>query len=242
MTYMFGIFWQARSAISPTNLASVAVDQFQKVESNVKLQREELKALTRDLGNLQLQVEGTGRLSFSLSREQILGLAENYLSSKFVNEGGTTSPFTIYPKVVRADVNKKLDGALHLPSRTIFVKLTKHLMDERTLQQEVEKAREQNPSDTWIFTHQESQRIDVKFEPFFVSENRILWGHFRVMPLTDLIKEISYGHFTASIESKESKSRDTSGKGTAYMKENDSEEEEVTRFLLARSSLAQQAT
>ncbi|MGI0092037.1 MAG: hypothetical protein ACREBS_10035 [Nitrososphaerales archaeon] len=210
LPFMLNSAWEAHTALSPANLASTAISEFQKFERNAKLQEEEVRSLTHEFEHLELKSEGTGRLSLTLTRDELLELIGNYLVSQFLNDGSAGSKFTIssnYPGY---------DGMLSLPSKAIFTKLIEDKIDQHVVFGEIDEAETLNPAEVWMFSFDEDQRSDIRFGPVFVSENRILFGRFRLIPVTDLLKEITNGHFSASIESR--------GKTRA----------EGTRFLLTR--------
>ncbi|MHB2037061.1 MAG: hypothetical protein ACYCPW_10025 [Nitrososphaerales archaeon] len=194
LPFMLNAVWEAHQVLSPGNLASTAIGQYQRLENNARMNREELAALTRDVGKLDLQSEGTGRLSLTLTRPQILVLIANYLSSKYFRRASTDAelkPVTAMPDY---------DGMLVLPTKAVFVKLIREDLDQESLVKEIGKAETLNPSDVCIICYQTSHRTDILFDPVFVSENRIERGRFRLMSLPDTFEEISKGKFTATIE------------------------------------------
>ena len=199
LPYMLNAVWEAHQVLSPGNLASTAISQYQKLENKARLNREELEAVTKDIGKLDLQSEGTGRLSLTLSRPQIMVIIANYLSSQYF--GQTSSDAELKPAVAVPDY----DAMLVLPTKAVFVKLIKDDLDQKSLVKEIDKAETLNPSDVCIIAHETSRRTDILFDPVFVSENKIQRGRFRLMSLPDLFGEISKRQFTATIEnSKES--------------------------------------
>src|SRR5487761_188150 len=94
LPFMISAVWEAHAALSPANLASVAASEYQRLETNAKLREEEMKSLTQDIGRLNLQAESTGRISLTLSRNEILELVGNYLISQFRNDGSAGAQFT----------------------------------------------------------------------------------------------------------------------------------------------------
>ncbi|MDG7001454.1 MAG: hypothetical protein JRN15_20345, partial [Nitrososphaerota archaeon] len=58
-----------------------------------------------------------------------------------------------------------------------------------------------NPSELWIFSFNDIQRADIKLDPVFAGENKILRGRLRVIPVADLFKDMSSGKFTAYTQS-----------------------------------------
>lgn len=195
LPYFLNAFWQAHTAMSPVGLASAAIDQYQKIEKDLKDQQEEITNLFADFGQLDLMIEGMSRLSLSLSRDQLLALIGNYLCTKFVRETNGN-----YELVTKQEQNG-FDGVLYLPSRSVFVKLCKTSLQDGMLEQELETAKSLNPSELWIFSFNDHQRMDIKLDPVFAGENKVLRGRLRVIPVADLFKEISGGKFTAYTQS-----------------------------------------
>ncbi len=189
LPYMLNIFWEARTALSPGGLAAVALNQYERVERNNKLQEGDLQLLARDLGQLDMKIEGTGRISLTLSEDQLLSFIGSYLISFFLSEGSSSS------ELVRTSKAREYDAALVLPGKTIFVKLCRGQLDEAALSLELERAKALNPSEVWIFPYFEIEGKDIQLDPVFVSENRILHGHLRVVPLSEVMINATGGRF-----------------------------------------------
>ncbi|MDG6997908.1 MAG: hypothetical protein JRN15_02205 [Nitrososphaerota archaeon] len=194
LPFMLNAAWEAHSILSPAGIASRAVSEYQKFEKNTKLQRDEIKSLTKQIDSLDIQAEETGRISLSLTRAELLELVGNYLVSQFLNVGSAGVKFS-------QTSNGDYDGILRLPDKSIFAKLIQGEIDQQRVFSEADKAESLNPSEVWIFTHDASKRSDIRFGPIFVSENKILRGRFRAMPVTDIFSDITKGRFSALIES-----------------------------------------
>ena len=214
---MLNAFWEAHTALSPGGLITIALNDFQRAERDFKLQQQDLALLARDLGQLDMKIEGPGRISLTLSREQFLGFIRNYLVARFLGEGSARSDLVALPN------SKDYDASLGLPSRTIFVKLGKDPLDEHTLELELESAKAVNPSEVWIFAYYETEERDIRLDPSFVSENRILYGHLRVIPASQVMREATGGRFFAFVL----------GKRKDFPESNLSQEDSV-RFLLVK--------
>jgi len=209
LPFMINAVWEAHTVLSPANLASAAASEYQRLETSAKLREEEIKSLKQDIGRLNLQSESTGRISLTLTRSEILELAGNYLISQFRNDGSAGSQFTV------SSSHQGYDGMLNLPNKVVFSKLVREKIDQNWIFGEVDKAESLNPAEVWIFTYDE-HRFDVRFDPVFVSETRIMRGRFKLLPLTEMIGSITRDSFSASIES--------SGES----------EDDVTRFMLTK--------
>ncbi len=210
--YMLNVVWEAHQVLSPGYLASTAIEQYQRLENNARMNREELSALTRDVGKLNLESEGTGRLSLTLTRPQLKVLIANYLSSEYFRQASANAE--LRPATALPDY----DGMVVLPTKSVFVKLIKEDLDQKSLVKEIDKAETLNPSDVCIICYETSHRTDILFDPVFVSENKVQRGRFRLLSLPDLIGEISKHKFTATIEKSE-----------------DSQEEDSVRILFVKS-------
>ena len=97
--------------MSPVGLATTAVDQYQRMDKDLKDQQKELANLYADIGQLNIQIEGVSRLSLSLSRDQLLMLIESYLNTVFVIEGNRSLELTTMDK------QSGFEGILNLPHR-----------------------------------------------------------------------------------------------------------------------------
>jgi hypothetical protein len=190
LPYMLNVYWEARTTFSPGGLAAVALNQYERVEQNHKLQRVDLELLAHDLGQLDMKIEGAGRISLTLSKDQLLGFIRNYLISYFLSQGSSSS------ELVRTK-GKDYDATLTLPSKTIFVKLRKSSLDEAAINLELERAKALNPSEVWIFPYFGIEGKDIRFDPVFVSEDRILYGHLRVVPVSEVMTAATGGRFFA---------------------------------------------
>ena len=209
LPFMINAVWEAHTVLSPANLASAAASEYQRLETSAKLREEEIKSLKQDIGHLNLQSESTGRISLTLTRSEILELTGNYLISQFRNDGSAGSKFTV------SSSHQGYEGMLNLPNKAVFSKLVREKIDQNWIFSEVDKAESLNPAEVWIFAYHE-HRFDVRFDPVFLSETRIMRGRFKLLPLTEMIGSITRGSFLASIES--------SGES----------EVDVTRFMLTR--------
>lgn len=193
LPFMLNAAWEAHSILSPAGLATRAVSEYQKFEKSTKLQRDEIKSLTKQISALDIQTEGAGRISLSLTRVELLELVGSYVALQFLNVGSAGVRFIHTPK-------GDYDGILRLPDKSIFTKLIQGEIDQQAIFNEADKAEGLNPSEVWIFTYDASKRSDIRFGPIFVSENKILHGRFRVMPVTDIFNDITKGRFSAVIE------------------------------------------
>ncbi|MDG6906412.1 MAG: hypothetical protein JRN20_11570 [Nitrososphaerota archaeon] len=193
--FVLNTFWQAHTLMSPVGLASAAVDQYQRMEKVVESQQRELENLFADIGQLDLQIEGTSRISLSLSRDQLLILIGNYLNSTFIREGNGRL------ELANMQGSEGFDAILNLPSRSVFVMLRNTSLDGIAVEKDLELAKSLNPSEVWIFGFSEQQRMDVKLDPVFVGENTVLRGRFRIIPVSDMLKEVSDGKFKAYVQS-----------------------------------------
>jgi hypothetical protein len=205
---MIAVAWQAQTMMSPGNVISSVLGQYQKLNQNASSSSEEIKSLVKETNLLDLKNEGFGRVSLTLSREQLLALIGNYLTSKFTKEGAPPTSFAVASE--DEENPKDYDGTLFLPSKAVFVKLRKQSLDEASIQKEIEKARAVNPSETWIFSYLGSQNKDFRLEPVFISENITLSGRLRLMTVPDLLFQLTQGHFTASLEVLVAEEKDSS--------------------------------
>lgn len=194
LPYMLSAVWEAHQVLSPGYLASTAVEQYEKIEKNARINREELAAVTRYVGMLNLQSDGTGRLSVTLTKSQLLALIANYLSAQYFGQSSRDAELIPSPAV------EGYDGMLTLPSKSVFVRVLKEDLDKEMWVKEVNKAETLNPNDVCIICHETSHKTDILFDPVFVGENKVQRGRFRLMSLADLFGEISKKKFTAIIE------------------------------------------
>ncbi|MGA2875166.1 MAG: hypothetical protein ABSE82_06450 [Nitrososphaerales archaeon] len=210
--YMLNVVWEAHQVLSPSYLASTAIEQYQRLEDIARTNREELSHLTRDVGKLNLQSESMGRLSLTLTRPQMLVLIANYLSTEYFRQASVDAE--LMPVASLPD----FDGMLVLPTKSVFVKLNREDLDQKSLIREIDRAETLNPSDVCIVCYETSHRTDILFDPVFVSENKVQRGRFRLISLPDLFEEISKRKFTATIE-----------------KSTESQEEDSVRILFVKS-------
>jgi hypothetical protein len=198
---MINAAWEAHNALSPLNLASSAINEYQKSERNARVQEEEFKSLVKQIDHLNLRNEA-GRLSLTLDRKQILELIGIFLVNQFLTEGSWGSKFEV------TDNHEGYDGMLGLANKMVFAKLVGETVSEKWVFAEADKAEKLNPSEVWIFMLQEGPRSDIKFGPVFVSEHKVLRGRFRVLTVTDLLKSITKGRFVARLDTTATKTND----------------------------------
>ena len=187
------ILWKTHTALSPAKLASAAMNGYTNIEKDISSRLMELRAVFNDIPGVDLQYDRRGEISLSLPKAQLLGLMGNYLKSRY---SASSQPAMFLPG------HDGYDGTAFLTDRTVFVKLVKSELDLQ-LETEIERAKKLNPSDVWIFS-QGQIRSEFEFDPVFLSENKILRGHLRVMPTSSIITEISgrkYRAFSRDFES-----------------------------------------
>ncbi|MDG6904851.1 MAG: hypothetical protein JRN20_03600 [Nitrososphaerota archaeon] len=193
LPFVLNAVWEAHSVLNPVRLASTAASEFQRLEEDGKRKELEIKSLARDIGNLNLRTDNEGRLSLILTRDQLLEIAGNYLISQFLSEGSFGAHFETSSKP------PDYDGMLNLPNKAIFAKIVETEIDQNWIFNEADKAVELNPSEVWIFNYND-QRFDVRFDPIFISEGKILRGRFKLIPATELISFATKGLFSATID------------------------------------------
>ena len=194
--FTLNVFWEIRSNLSPTRLTAETLGRFSKIEDDLgNIQRVELEAVFREILQRNFHVERDGLLALSLSRQDLLVLIERILIRKFVGEGAKTSRLDILPHTAGRD------AVLRLATRDISAKLYFSQSDAAFLQSDLESAKRSNPSELWIFSWlSEVQERDLRFEPVFLSEFRILKGGFRVRNITSIFDEITEQRFSARID------------------------------------------
>ncbi len=192
LPFMINAAWEARSALSPVNLATTAVKEYQKIEKNHWLQEREIESFAKEIDHLKLKSEGGGRLSLTLDRKQILELVGNYLVNQFLTEGSWGARFLV------TESYSGYDGVLSLANKNVFAKLVEEKIDDRWVFSEADRAEKLNPSEVWIFVLEEGPRSDIKFGPVFVSEHKIMRGRFRVLSISDVLRSTTKDRFTAT--------------------------------------------
>jgi hypothetical protein len=195
LPFVLNAAWEVHSVFSPAGLTLRAVSEYERLESNSKLQKEELKTLTEQIGQLDVHSEGTGRISLALTRGELLEVIGNFLVLQFLNEGSRGARFMPISRE-----SSDYDRMLRLPDKRVFAKLLEKGVSQDQVSIEMEEAKKLNPSETWILTYENNHRLDITFDPVFVSEKKILHGRFKILPVTDMFNTITKGHFTASIE------------------------------------------
>ena len=186
--------WEARSAISPARLTTEALDQYSKVEAEGKLQRNELQAVLEEILRQKIHLEGAGKIALTLSREEVLTLIGRILKRQFAGEGANRVELDILPH------DSGRDAILPLLTRNVSVKLYLSSEDAANLQSDLEEAKKDNPSELWIFSWLPSlQERNLRFDPVFLSESRILRGRLRVQPIGSIFNEITEGNFSATL-------------------------------------------
>jgi hypothetical protein len=196
--YLIGGLWQAHDALSPMGLIARVTDQYQKINENTAASAEELSSIIREVKSLDLRILETGRLSLTLSQEQLLVLIGNYLTKKYARNGATSGSIMI--ETESGGHEQGSQAILSLPNRAIYVRLCENALGQEALEHELAEAKSRNPSETWIVSYLGSQKADYLLEPVFLAENLILRGHFRVMTVSDLLSEITQRRFVASLE------------------------------------------
>ncbi len=188
---MLGVFIQAQSILSPGALMEAALKEYERSEKEVEDQRGELSMLLKRLSELDVQVSG-GRLRLTLTRPQALRLVGDYLSKIYLPDGGASSELREAPS------GSGFDGVMILPNFSVYVTLEEEVPSTESIDAKVRKAMSLNPGQVWAFCIPEVQRHDSRFDPVFVSENKVLRGRLRVLPVSDVFKEISGGRLRAS--------------------------------------------
>ncbi len=192
--FALNAIWEAHSSLSPTGLASRALEGYSQQENAGSLQRSELEAILAEILQKNFRVEGSGELALILSREDLLILVGRVLKSKYAREGANNVEFELLPH----DTGR--DGVLRLLTRDISVKLYFSPRDVANLPLDLETARANNPSELWIFSWlPDVVERNLRFDPVFLSETRILKGGFRVEKVASIFSEITGGKFSARV-------------------------------------------
>jgi len=214
LPFMLNVLWETRSVMSPGKLVATAVDRYSKFEKDIQSQRIEFNSLFQDLTDLNLEVNGLGRFSLTLNREQTIVLIGNYLAQHFMNESSRGAGFVTQPE------GSDYDAVLNLPLRRVFAALRSEFLSESAKASELLKDRKLNPSEVWIFCCRDGMSEEILFDPIFVNENTVLRGALRILSVCTVFDDLSKGRFRAHVEYQES----TGGKI------------EKIRFLLMKSS------
>jgi hypothetical protein len=183
------LLWETRSALSPAKLASSTVNGYTKIENDLKMQRAELSDMLGDIPEPGLSYGREGLL-LAMSRSQFLTLSRNYLRMVLLGKNNRAINFSLS--------HPEYDAVAYLTDRTIFVKLQKSELDISQTEIEIEKARKLNPSEVWIFSHKDIAPNDFRFDPIFISENKVLRGHLRIMPASAVVTTVCGGKYAAS--------------------------------------------
>jgi len=203
--FTLNAFWEARSTLSPARLTAETLSQFSELESNLgNPQRVELETTLKDILRTNFHIERDGLLALTLSREELLVLIERILIRKFASEGAKTVHLDILSH------GKRADAVFRLPTRDISVKLYFSADDTAHLQSDLDSAKGSNPSELLIFSWlPEVQERNLRFEPVFLSESRILKGGFSIQKITSIFEKITEDRFSARIDEWDQKSGKT---------------------------------
>jgi hypothetical protein len=194
LPFMLNVLWEARSVLSPGKLVATAVDQYSKFEKDIEKQRIEFNSLFQDLTDLDLEVNGLGRLSLTLDRGQALALIGNFLTLRFMSESSRGAEFVIQSE------GSEYDAVLNLPMRRIFASLRREFLNNSAMASEVEKVKDLNPSEAWIFCCQDGMSKEIPFDPIFVNETLVLRGALRILSVSAVFDDLSKGRFRAHVE------------------------------------------
>ncbi len=137
-----------------------------------------------EVRRLNLQTLAPGIFSIEMTRDQLLDIVEDHLRVVFSYEGGRESRFAR---------SEAADAVLFLPARSVYVVLA---LDSKPLEETAlrREAEERNPGETFVFALG-TMEVNERLAPKFVSEERVLHGFFRVIPVANLLADAFGKHY-----------------------------------------------
>lgn len=196
--YLVSAYWEAGARVSPAAVLTRIVEEFEDVREQMEVERDRLQSVVSDFDRLNPTFEN-GKLTFDLDRTTALDLIATFLKKSFVKEGGTVAIFRTLPAQLAED--RHYDAELKLPDRSVYTRLLFRDPREGEMSSYLEEAHRAAPSEYWVFSLKEDS-LDLRLQPVFVSENKVIFGRLRYLPLMHLLEEMLGKHYRVSARHK----------------------------------------
>jgi hypothetical protein len=180
---------------SPLGIISSAANRYNETVQKPSEKIDDLLPLLPGIEKLQVEVTSPETVTLTLQREDVSWCAEEYLSKTFSREGARGA---ISRTLASSGVEAEFDRVLRLPSKNIYLKLAVELPEDEA-KRLLEVARKLNPAEVLVVTDR-GGGLDVRFDPVFVSENRVLRGRFRTISTTELLAGFFGSRFESRVE------------------------------------------
>jgi hypothetical protein len=196
--YLVSAYWEVGARVSPAAVLTRIVEEFEDVREQMGVERDRLQSVVSDLDRLNPAFQN-GKLAFDLDRTTALDLIATFLKKSFVKEGGTAGTFRILPAQLAK--GRHYDAELKLPDRSVYTRLLFRDLGEDEMSSYLEEAHRAAPSEYWVFSFKEDS-LDFRLQPVFVSENKVIFGRLRYLPLMRLLEEMLGKHYRLSATQK----------------------------------------
>jgi hypothetical protein len=184
--YLVAAYWQVGEQLSPTSLLTRILEEYEDLRQEIASERDSLQSILSDLDRMKIAFED-GKLSFELDRPTALSLVGAYLKKSFAKDAGTTAMFKILPAELAEGLHYDVESKL--PDRSIYARLLFRELKEDEISSCQEEAQRAAPSEYWLFTLREEE-VDIRLEPVFVGENRVMFGRVRCLGLASMLGEM----------------------------------------------------
>jgi hypothetical protein len=201
--YLIRAYFETRNIFSPVGLLTEALNRFGKSseQEGILKQQQALKSMLHDIQDFKISPEGQGKISLNLSKASLLEFAGDYLKRVFFQEGAQSARFAKVPRPSFEKDEADFDGVLTLPYRCIYAKLLKDEPTPEVLTEWLRVAKHLTPSEVWLLTSKDpSFELDLRLEPSFLDENRVMFGRLKLLSLSTLFYEILGKNFKVTID------------------------------------------
>ena len=186
LPYLVAAYWEAGTQLTPSSLLTRILETYENLREDIASERDNLQSMLSDLNDLKINFED-GKLSFDLDRQTALDLIAAYLKKSFAKDGGTTA----ISKTFAAELAElqHYDAELKLPDRSIYARLLFRELRNDELSTFREEAQRRPASEYWLFCLK-GKEFDIRLEPVFVSENKVMFGRVRCLSFSRILDEM----------------------------------------------------
>lgn len=192
--YLVAAYWETGTRLSPATILTRIVEEYEDLREQIGTGRDRLQSILNDVDRLNITFEH-GKLSFDLDRTSALDLIATFLKETFAKDGGTAAIFRILP--AESAEGRHYDAELKLADRSVYTRLVFREPSEDETSSYLEEAQRVAPSEFWVFSLKEDN-VDIRLQPVFVGENKVVFGRLRCLSLASSLEEILGKHYRVS--------------------------------------------
>jgi hypothetical protein len=192
LPYIIELYGEFRGYLDPATILSRASAHLSSLERRMLDQEWSVRSALSDIEGLRVSFEEDG-LSLTLEKPLILEVLGQYIRLSMVDEGAHSARLGGGGVLGRG---LAYDAVASLPHKNIYLRLDlEAVLDPKDV---VEEVRDITPSELWLITSSGGPGA-IRLEPVFLSENRVLFGWVRRVPLDRVLNRLLRGRYEVEV-------------------------------------------